>query len=373
MLKVTSVYFRVNTFLSSLRRKLLQLLPSQSAEIHSGLISSTLTLVGKEPAEQVSILIAISPKEQASALAALSAVDRQIALAALTQEQELQRYKQTLVDDLILLASKILFSQTLGLTVGLWTPVVLLLASIMSTVLLFSFELRVRVLRMQLREAKERSIGDLHTQKQTVQEQLQHAPSASPDRHSEHNSSALTPSNCLSSPVVRSPSLSSSSEPVDRFEHALFRLLTEMRFISHLQVPLPNKLVKIVAPLFVWTSVLFLLFDFRVAVSLWVVWGLVAVFYFAYLAFWQYNIPERDSHQPPEHCELEVLDVRPTITVAEFKARLADQLGVTDDLEHMSLMYGETELLGANKALSDYVDKSGRTLQLVHKSRLAHP
>ena len=139
------------------------------------------------------------------------------------------------LDEQIALASQTLFTMTLGLGVGLWSPQVLLFAALAPACFLSAFEVSEQMALSQLNK------------------------------------------------------LADANETVERKQKAeMLRqrrtyIRTREKLTSHILMPMPNLLMKTYSIALLWCSILFVLIDFSFGICSWVVFGMLTLLQLAWV------------------------------------------------------------------------------------------
>ena len=240
--------------------------------------------------------------------------------------QMIASFQTAKVGALISLSSKLLYSQALAIVVGVWSPLLLLLAALMPAVSVMSLLITEEHNHMLLLKAQERT------------------------------------------------SVGSKNDPQLPFYHLLTHMLTNSKVLSNLMVPLPNKLLKFSAIL-VWISITLVVLDFTFAIGSSVCWYLLSVACYVGIRFYLTSIDRRHA-EVREHSSV-VLEVNPAVDVEADKRIVMDVVPstsvrsmITVLAQQLALQTAQLELshgghvLDPGKKLKDYVKASEQTLQL---------
>ena len=219
--------------------------------------------------------------------------------ASTPEEHQAAKFRQVLIDEQMTVSAKILFNQTLGLAVGLWSPIVLLVVSMMPTFLLFAFHVIEQLIRTQIQMLKAKSqfddieaaeVQELHHQVAELQGIILELQALVPadavlDNHLKSRIRDLQ----LDDDQIMDPRsphpLINKSESDDPQSEMLSQVLIHGRFVSQILVPLPNTRMKSCSATLVWLSVLLVLIDFGLGLGPWVAWGLLTVAHGAILFY----------------------------------------------------------------------------------------
>ena len=242
--------------------------------------------------------------------------------AGTPEEYQAAKFREVLINDQMTVSSKILFNQTLGLAVGLWSPIVLLVVSMMPAFMLFSFNIIGQLIRTQIQLLKSQSqpfdstlgtkvaVDDTEAaEMQELRLQVAELQGAVLELQSLVPADAVLGSHLKSmirnlqlddDQIVdpRSPHpLISKREPGDPQSGMLAQVLIHGKFVSHIFVPLPNTRMKTCSVVLVWLSVLLVLIDFGFALGPWIAWGLLTVGHGAVILFYckKQSSPHSDS------------------------------------------------------------------------------
>ena len=199
-----------------------------------------------------------------------------------TTEIRVKQFCSSLADQQIELSAKILFTQTLGLGVGLWSPVVLLFASSMPIFLQFAFVI-VR--------STDTFLGSFSRHRGSNQLVDITATAMHRSKDLQMNASGIAHIECAIDPDSTSRQNLVTNKPA-RVEldsaasaEVFAQALVYERFVSHILVPLPNKLMKLYSVSLVWLSIAVMLYDFDFVLGPWVLFGLLTLCHAALALF----------------------------------------------------------------------------------------